>query len=351
MGNFVVNYDEDKLKKIMMSVLIKHNKVLDEKHLRELLDYLENSRIQLGSKFVFFKDSENDIYKMNTSIAFYQTGTKEIISQSLRSKFKNSKGCKCYDIIHMGGKDKRYMFSFDELFTYLSEGLSYLHYFTNFTFDELVDFVKGRGGHFSRIYEKNKDGKYEQKCLCVNNEISVYRIDFGKYGVYIGQSKDVKKRMNGHKNQAKKGNHCYVLNELFKKDEDFFMNALKNVQIIEMPMYTDYKGSRYTVTDFEYENQVEALRNGEKLLGKQCWDTDFRDYLAHHVDEYEYQELLEKSYQINKDPNIDSGYSTYNPCAKRLYNKQMSYEDVVRYFETLRKERESSSDGSFNMQN
>ena len=201
----------------------------------------------------------------------------------------------------------------------------------------------------SRIFEKNKDGKYEQKCLCVNNEISVYRIDFGEYGVYIGQSKDVKKRMNGHKNQAKKGNHCYVLNELFKKDEDFFMNALKNVQIVEMPMYTDYKGSRYTVTDFEYENQVEALKNGEKLLGKQCWDTDFRDYLAHHVDEYEYQELLEKSYQINKDPNNPNGYSTYNPCAKRLYNKQMNYEDVVRYFETLRKERESSSDGSFNM--
>lgn len=349
MENFIVDYDEEKLKKIMMSLLVQHNKVLDEKNLCELLDYIKNSTIKLGEKYAFFKDYESDVYKLNTTISFYQTGTKEIISPSLRSKFKNGKGYDCYDIIYLSGKNKMYIFSFDNLFSFLSEGLCYYHHFTIFTFDELVQFVKEHGGYCCHIYEKNENGKYEQKSICIENGISVYRIDFGEYGVYIGQSKDVKKRMGAHKSQAKKGNHCYVLNELFNKDENFFMNALKNVQIIEMPIYTEYKGGRYTVADFEYDLQINALRNGEKLLGRQCWDTDFRDYLAHNVDEYEYQELLEKSYQINKDPNNPNGYSTYNPCAKRLYNKQMNYEDVVRYFETLRKERESSTDGSFIM--
>lgn len=174
----------------------------------------------------------------------------------------------------------------------------------------------------------------------------IYKINFGEYGVYIGQTQNIKSRMNGHKNDAKKNEHCYVLNELYRNNNDFFLEALNKVEIIKTFETYEYHSE---VTKAEYNAQIDALRNGEKLLGRQCWDDDFRNYLAYNVDEYEYHELLAKSYLINNDPNKHGGYSTYNERTKSE-QPRMRYEDVVRYFESLRKERGSSSDGSFNMQ-
>ena len=167
----------------------------------------------------------------------------------------------------------------------------------------------------------------------------IYKIDFGEYGVYIGQTQNIKNRMNTHKNTAKNFEHCYILNMLYKTDKDLFLNALDNVKIL--CTFDTYKYLS-EVTNAEYDAQIDALRNGEKLLGKQCWDDDFRKYLAFNVNEYEYQELLARSYEINNDPNNPNGYSTYNPLAKRIQNRTMDYKDVVRYFEELRKERETS---------
>ena len=113
---------------------------------------------------------------------------------------------------------------------------------------------------------------------------------------------------------------------------------MDNVEIIRTFDTYEYFSE---VTNAEYDEQINALRNGKKLLGKQCWDDDFRKYLAFNVDEYEYQELLAKSYVINNDPNKSSGYSTYNEKTKSN-QPRMRYEDVVRYFEELRKEREYS---------
>ena len=172
----------------------------------------------------------------------------------------------------------------------------------------------------------------------------IYKIDFGEYGIYIGQTQNIKNRMNTHKNTAKNFEHCYVLNMLYKTDKECFLNALDNVEILRT--FDTYKYLS-DVTNAEYDAQIDALRNGEKLLGKQCWDDDFRKYLAFNVDEYEYHELLAKSYVINNDPNKSSGYSTYNEKTKSN-QPHMKYEDVVRYFESLRNQ-ESSNDGSFIM--
>ena len=180
--------------------------------------------------------------------------------------------------------------------------------------------------------EKKKPKKY------------IYKIDFGDYGVYIGQTQNIKNRMNTHKNTAKNFEHCYVLNMLYKTNKDLFLKALDNVEIIRTFDTYEYFSE---VTNAEYDEQINALRNGEKLLGKQCWDDDFRKYLAFNVDEYEYHELLAKSYLINNDPNKNSGYSTYNERTKSN-QPRMRYEDVVRYFESLRNQ-ESSNDGSFIM--
>ena len=180
--------------------------------------------------------------------------------------------------------------------------------------------------------EKKKPKKY------------IYKIDFGDYGVYIGQTQNIKNRMNTHKNTAKNFEHCYVLNMLYKTNKDLFLKALDNVEIIRTFDTYEYFSE---VTNAEYDEQINALRNGKKLLGKQCWDDDFRKYLAFNVDEYEYHELLAKSYLINNDPNKNSGYSTYNERTKSN-QPRMRYEDVVRYFESLRNQ-ESSSDGSFIM--
>ena len=180
--------------------------------------------------------------------------------------------------------------------------------------------------------EKKKPKKY------------IYKIDFGEYGIYIGQTQNIKNRMNTHKNTAKNFEHCYVLNMLYKTDKECFLNALDNVEILRTFDTYNYLSD---VTNAEYDAQIDALRNGEKLLGKQCWDDDFRKYLAFNVDEYEYHELLAKSYVINNDPNKSSGYSTYNEKTKSN-QPHMKYEDVVRYFESLRNQ-ESSNDGSFIM--
>ena len=150
--------------------------------------------------------------------------------------------------------------------------------------------------------------------------------------------------MNTHKNTAKNFEHCYVLNMLYKTNKDLFLKALDNVEIIRTFDTYEYFSE---VTNAEYDEQINALRNGKKLLGKQCWDNDFRKYLAFNVDEYEYHELLAKSYLINNDPNKNSGYSTYNERTKSN-QPRMRYEDVVRYFESLRNQ-ESSNDGSFIM--
>lgn len=348
--NIIKNIDEDEIKDLLKTSLKQNNIELNEKCLNEMLEFIDNCQIEISEKYSFIKIPNKDEFVITAWIFIYQEGTKCPISSALQSKLRDVRTKGCYRVFHGENRIKKYWISFQHAYSFFcGKGVSYS--LGSLTFDELVDYVNEcRGGHYNLIYEMDENKKRVRKTLHTKDIISIYKIDFGEHGVYIGQSKNVKTRISGHKNQASKGKHCYVLNELYKNDFDTFYKSLKNVQILDNATYLDYVEHDNAIRNLEYSYQVEALRNGEKLLGKQCWDTDFRDYLAHHVDEYEYQELLEKSYQINKDPDNPNGYSTYNPCAKRLYNKQMRYEDVVRYFESLRKERDSSNDGSFIMQ-
>ena len=341
--NIIQNIDENDIKDMLKQSLSQYNVVLNEKCLNEMLTFIDESKIEISNNYSFLKNpNKKDEYIITSLIGIYQESTKCPISSALQSKLRDIRTKGCYRIHPLENRIKRYWISLKHAYSFFCDKIIGYPLGT-VTFDEVKEYVNEcKDGCYDLIYDTDENGKKIRKILYTKDMVSIYKIDFGEHGIYIGQSKKVKTRMGGHRGQVSKGKHCYILNQLYKNDRKAFIEALNNVQILDTPNYLDYVRHGNAITNLEYSYQIEALRNNEKLLGKQCWDEDFRSYLAHNVDEYEYQELLAKSYQINNDPNNPNGYSTYNPCAKRLQNKQMSYEDVVRYFETLRQERESS---------
>lgn len=338
----IENIDEDNLKNMLKSSLVKNNIELNKKCLDEMLEFIDNCKFEISESYKFIKVPDKNEYNIVSFVYIYQEGTKCPISPSLTSKLKDIRTKGCYRIIPTNNRTKKYWISFQHAYSFFcKKGISYS--FGSVTFDELSEYVNEyKDGCYDLIFDTDENGNVVRKILYTNNKTSIYKIDFGEYGVYIGQTKNINSRMSGHRGQASKGKHCYTLNELYKNDRELFNKALKNVQILDTPSYLDYVKHGNAITNIEYNYQIEALRNGEKLLGKQCWDEDFRSYLARNVDEYEYQELLARSFEINNDPNNPNGYSTYNPFAKRIQYRIMDYKDVVRYFEELRKERESS---------
>lgn len=327
------------VKEAFKYVLSKNNEWLDETQLDEIYSFIDNGIIDFSNSGFFLKNEENGKYDFISDVSVYQNAKKEIFSSKTKSKIKNQPGI--YTIINYGVK--KYILNLNRLFEYATKKKKsfYARHFSA-SLDDLIDIASDNGVYcLDNVFEM-KDKKRIRKVVIGDRNIQIYKIDFGKYGVYIGQSKNVEKRMSGHKNHAKKKEHCFILNQLYENDKDYFCKCLENYQILEKPKIVNYEDCIRSTTDIEYSYQIEALRNGERLLGKQCWDKDFRQYLATHVDEYEYQELLEKSFEINNDPNLHDGYSTYNPYAKQLRYKTMDYKDVVKYFESLRNQKENT---------
>lgn len=336
--DYMKQIDINDLKEHIKSELTKYNTRLDDECLKCLLTFIDNSEIRFTDDTNSFVKIDDDKYGVYSYIWLYQFGDEEPFIPALYDIFQDVKALRCYRSGNT--KDGRiHVLHFNYAFKFLCNYRRFISAET-FTLKELVDYADEYcNGYCDNIIEFTGEEKGIAKVICTPKYISVYKIDFGNHGVYIGQTKNVKTRMSGHKSQASKGKHCYVLNELYKNDLDTFIKALKNVQILDRPIYLDAKKNKNIITPIEYSYQIEALRNGEKLLGRQCWDDDFRWYLGQNVDEYEYQELLAKSYQINKDPNNSNGYSTRNYFAKNIGNRIMNYEDVVKYFETLKADR------------
>lgn len=320
-----------------------YNRTYSRRHIHKINDgdfqnvyrFIKNGTVKMVSEDTYFvyDDTDSAFRQENVIINFTDTTKKarktieKMIALNVISETSNegAKYCFNYNVFlgHLVGSDKyytgRYISKTDV--PYNADGVK-IRYFTA---------SKGGEEYFPN---ENKTPSPVNSSL---PKKYIYKIDFGEYGVYIGQTENIRKRMNGHKNSAKKETHCYILNELYRADKDYFQKCLDNVQILnEFSTYAHPSD----VTNLEYQYQVECLRNGEKLLGKQCWDEKFRNYLSYYVDEYEYQELLYKSFKVNGSPYM-GGYSTYNEHAK-INGVHMRYEDVVRHFDSLREARNNS---------
>lgn len=316
---FNIKYDENKIKTDIKNVLIENNKLLTDKQLNELLLFIDNENISIDNEYTFIKQYKDDKFALCGEILIYYIGTKQKLSYNLIKKIN-----KAYHVSLNPSGDKIYKINFNQLFCIISDAVYFHQFKKDISCDEIIEYVKTSLGktYYTKIFELSENDDYIRKSICLSDKI-VYKIDFGPYGIYIGQTKDLKKRLQTHKSTAKNRRHCYVLNELYNNDEDFFNKSItNNVEIIEKPVYIDYSNGYYSITDFEYDLQIEALRNGERLLGKQCWDKDFKEYLSKHVNIDECQLLLSRSYEINRDPNIDGGIHT------NTKNKSKSYEII-----------------------
>ena len=346
----ICEIDIDVLKEDIKDKLKKYNSRLNNEQLTNFFEYIDTCEIKLHTDDYHFVKTGEDEYSIYAPMRMYYVGKNEIFSSSLHDIMKNSEARGCYQVRpnYKNSEDTLYHTHFVMAFKFLC-GRPYYLPIKALTFDELVQHANDfYNGYLDGIIEPSENGMM-RKVICTKESMFIYKIDFGEYGVYIGQSNNIKTRMSGHRSSASKGKHCYVLNELYKHNRDLFNTALKNVSILDRPIY--FNEPKHTdenvITNLEYSFQLEALRNGEKLLGRQCWDESFRHYLALHTNEYEFQELLAKSFQINKDPNNNNGYSTHNPFAKEINNRIMNYEDVVKYFDSLWEKRESLKNGSF----
>lgn len=334
--NNLIEFSPESIKKLKIEfkkILNERNVVFNNSQINELYSFIDNGIIEVSDDGEFTSNDEL-IYIYTSDVIIYQDGKKDPLSNATKNKIKKIPNA--YNIKYLNGF-KRYILNFNKLFL-ISTKNQYIYCRSLFSLelDDLIEIASHSFSHYLNNIYLLQDGKRIRKIVIGDDGTQIYKIDFGEYGVYIGQSKNVKKRMNGHKSQARSRNHCYVLNKLYETNPDYFCQCLLNYKILEKPKIVDYAKNGYTSTSFEYDCQIKSLKNGEKLLGKQCWDIDFRKYLANHVDEYEYQELLLKSFEINNNPKIHNGYSTYNPCSKTFHNKTMSYEDVEKYFNSLK---------------
>lgn len=306
-------------KNCLIGYLKEYNKILNESKLNNLINFINNGIIELSCDGEFIKfDGNTDEYYYISDILICQKGKNDPLLKFLTGKLRSVS----YEIKYLEGI-KKYILNFNKMFKYITKNtLSYrVGKIINMNITDLSEIAsESNYAYLDNIYEII-NGKEVRKILLADDGVQIYKLDFGQYGIYIGQSKNIKERMRGHKNQAKLGNHCYILNELYKSDYEYFCECINNYQILEKPKIVDYVIGGYSSTSFEYDSQIKALRNGEKLLGRQCWDKDFKQYLAERVTPQEYQELLKKSFEINNNPNIEGSYSTYNPCYKGKMNK------------------------------
>lgn len=325
------NKDINSLKARIKDILTTENVLLDDECLNEVLDFIDDSEVMIDNTNVHFLTSDYKNFTTAFEVIFKKGKDSLGFSDKLQSELKK-----------MFPKH----FTQDVIYLYMIRRFCNFNWFRitrkTITFDALISHIDTYyKGVYDFIFECNSDDKMKHKSLFTPTAKYIYKIDFGEHGVYIGQTKNVKSRMSSHKRDAKNGNHCYAMNELYKNHPTLFENAIKNVTILDRPLFFDFSRVRNGITSLEYQYQVEALQNGERVLGRQCWDDDFRNYLAYNVDEFDYQKLLAWSYEINNDPNINKGYSLENPRLTKTY-RHMNYEDVVKYFETLRKEKENT---------
>ena len=333
--NQLIEFSTDsitKLKNGLKETLNKYNEVFTESQLSEVYSFIDNGNIEIVNNGYFNMKNDNN-FDYISDILICQKAKKEILSNNIKSKLR--KVTNTYNIQYLNGF-KKYILNYNCLFHCATKcKYNFIKKIFTLNFDEIIDIASSTQKHYLDNIYVTDDNNKKRKIIVGDDGVQIYKIDFGKYGVYIGQSVNLKKRMNGHKNQARTNDHCYVLNQLYKTDYEYFCECLSNYKVLEKPKIIDYVQGGYTSTCFEYDCQIEALLNGERLLGKQCWDIDFRKYLATHVSEYEYQKLLKRSFEINRDPDMDSGYSTYNPCSKKFQNQTMDYKDVIKYFNLL----------------
>lgn len=114
---------------------------------------------------------------------------------------------------------------------------------------------------------------YSRKNRAKNTHNAViYKINFIDGYVYIGQTINVTERKKSHKALSKVYDKSPMAIRLFEKDREAWKKCIDNMEIIkEFGSESDVE-----ITEFEYELQLQALLEGEKLLGKQYKDMAFK---------------------------------------------------------------------------
>ena len=320
-------FHQAQVKCSLKDFLCKHNVVLNDECLNGMLDFIDKCETKFirPYKFIQCSKTKTDEFYLTADISLSLLTNTCPFSPTVKSqlemlKLGNNKTLPLYVARHPKNCEDSSLILY-----YMLNGCIFKlcnekptpTVLLKVTLEDIIEYANETGDacHFEII---SKDDTIHNKVFYGENNILskkvVYKIDFGEYGIYIGQTKNIATRMEGHKNSAKNKTHCYVINTLYKNNPILFENALSNVKILDKPMLLDKMDGFDGITTLEYQYQVEALRNGEKLLGRQCWDNDFKKFLSYCVDENEYLELLEKSYVINNNPKINKGYSKYNAC-------------------------------------
>lgn len=124
----------------------------------------------------------------------------------------------------------------------------------------------------------------------------VYHIDFGNGFCYIGQTNNCWSRKKDHKNRSKvlKTKSPRAI-QLYLEDVESWKNAVNEMKVVK-----EFKCEHdFEILEFEYSLQLEALKSGKKLLGKQYEDSSFRLWLKMKEGKEEALRLIEISRSVN----------------------------------------------------
>lgn len=112
----------------------------------------------------------------------------------------------------------------------------------------------------NRLIEKFKEEKRLK-----SRDIFINKIDFNDHGVYIGQTKDLKKRMQLHISSAKSKTHSSrtINNLVDEKGIDYLIAKFKKPKVL----YCKLDGNIHEAYDKERYYILQHIDMGEKVLG------------------------------------------------------------------------------------
>lgn len=140
-------------------------------------------------------------------------------------------------------------------------------------------------------YAKSASAKYGIRSQCKEcsntfhrkkeliHEPVIYRIQLGE-ACYIGQTKNIEQRKEGHIRKARNNAHCKEFIEAYKRNSDEFIKAVKSMEVIKR---FDKTATEKEVSEWEYSYQIELMLRGVKVLGQFDNDTKFKQFFVNKL--------------------------------------------------------------------